>query len=113
MEMNQEARTWGMVAHLSTFAGYVIPFGNVVGPLVVLTAKKEHPFVTDQAKEALNFQITILLLSMVCIVLVFVIIGIFLLMALLLFDLIVTVMACLAANRGEAYRYPFSLRLVK
>src|SRR4051794_6942117 len=53
IEMDANARTWGMIAHLSALAGYVIPFGNVVGPLIVWQIKKtEIPFAADQAKEA-------------------------------------------------------------
>src|SRR5688572_10608492 len=53
-------RTWGMLAHLAALAGFIVPVvGNIVGPLIVwLTKKEQQPFVDDQGKESLNFQIT-------------------------------------------------------
>ena len=54
-----EERTWAMGAHLSALIGHVIPFGHILAPLVMLIWKKEQmPFVGDQAREALNFQIS-------------------------------------------------------
>jgi len=105
---------WAMFCHLSALAGYLIPFGNIVGPLVIWQIKKnEFPLVDDQGKEALNFQITVALAAIVCFLLMFVVVGIFLLMALGITNLIFIIIAGLRANQGESYRYPFSLRLVK
>jgi len=112
-QVDPESRTWGMIAHLSTFSGYIVPFGNVVGPLVVWLMKKdEMEFVDDQAKEALNFQISILIYIVVSLVLFLVIIGIFLLAAVLIFDLIVTIMAAVKANEGVRYRYPLKITFI-
>ena len=84
----QEARTWAMLCHLSTFAKYLaIPFGNIIGPLILWLLKKDqHPLVDDQGKEAMNFQITITLLYAVAFVLSFVLIGLLLLLPIALFD---------------------------
>ncbi|WP_416925739.1 DUF4870 domain-containing protein [Ottowia sp.] len=65
-----------MFAHLSALAGFIIPFGNLLGPLIVWQLKKnEMPFVDDQGKEALNFQITVTLALLVSLLLIFVLIG--------------------------------------
>src|ERR1035438_10194159 len=76
---DSQARTWNMLCHLSALAGYIIPFGNVLGPLLVWQIKKnEFPSVEAHGKAALNFQLTVLialfaggmaafLLSFVCI----------------------------------------------
>jgi uncharacterized Tic20 family protein len=113
-QVDPESRTWGMIAHLSTFSGYIVPLGNIVGPLVVWLMKKDQmEFVDDQAKEALNFQISILIYVVVSIVLIFVIIGIPLLIAVLIFDLVVTIMAAVKANEGVRYRYPLKITFVK
>ena len=113
-EQNKDARLWGMLCHLSTFAGSVVPFGNIIGPLVIWLVKRdEFPFVDDQGKEALNFQITVMLAAIVSIPLVFVIVGIFLLIAIGICDLIFTIMAAIQANSGVRYRYPVCLRMVK
>ena len=109
-----EEKQWGMFAHLSALIGFIIPFGNVIGPLVIWQIKKaEMPFVDDQGKEALNFQITALIAVVICFVLMFVLIGMLLLPIVGLGILILTIIAGIKANNGEAYRYPFTLRLIK
>ncbi len=72
-----EERNWAVIAHLSAFAACVVPaFGAVLGPLAVWLLKKDQlPFVNDQAREALNFQITVLLAAVACWILAFVLIG--------------------------------------
>ncbi|HET7921249.1 MAG TPA: DUF4870 domain-containing protein [Gammaproteobacteria bacterium] len=106
-------RNWGMIAHLSALAGYIIPFGSIIGPLVVWLAKKdESAFLNDQAKEALNFQITVAIAALICLVLILIIIGIFLLWALAIADLVFIVIAAIQASKGVEYRYPINLRLI-
>ena len=69
-EIPKDVRTMAMLCHLLALAGYVIPFGNIIGPLVMWLVKKEdHPFIDEQGKEALNFQITVALAVMACLVL--------------------------------------------
>jgi uncharacterized Tic20 family protein len=110
----QDERTWGMLAHLAAFAGFLVPFGNVFAPLVVWLMKREQSeFVADQGKEALNFNITVLIGAALCGVLVFVFIGILLGVALFVFWLALTIIAGIKAGEGHRYRYPFALRLVK
>jgi uncharacterized Tic20 family protein len=109
-----DERTWGMIAHLSALAGFVVPFGNILGPLVVWLAKREQSiFVATEAKEALNFNITVAIGGVVCFVLLQVFIGVLLAALLAMFWLVMTIVAGLKANEGVAYRHPFTLRLVK
>ena len=109
-----EERQWALFAHLSALVGYIIPFGSIIGPLVIWQIKKnEMPFVDDQGKEALNFQITMAIAAIVCIVLMLVLIGFLLIWIVGILDLIFIVIAAIAANNGQAYRYPFNLRLIK
>lgn len=111
---SKDERMWGLIAHLSSLVGYVIPFGNLVGPLIVWQIKKdESAFIADQGKEALNFQITVMLAILVCVPLMFVCIGIPMAMAVGVADLVFIIIAAIKANEGVAYRYPFTLRLVK
>jgi len=106
--------TMAMLGHLSALAGYIIPFGNIIGPLVMmLTQKGKSEFATDQARESLNFQITVLIAFLLCIPLIFVIIGIFLMPVIGITALVFVIIASIKANGGERYRYPFALRLVK
>ena len=103
-----------MLCHLSALAGFIIPVGNIIGPLIVWQIKKtEFPQVDDQGKESLNFQITVLLAAIVSFVLMFVVIGIFLLAAVGIANLVFIIIATLRANQGEWYKYPFNLLLIK
>ena len=111
---SKDDRMWGMLAHLAALAGYVIPFGNLVGPLIVWLVKKdEMPFVDDQGKESLNFQITMTIALLISSALICVFIGIVLLPLVAIYDLVLTIIAAIKANEGVRYRYPWTLRLIK
>jgi uncharacterized Tic20 family protein len=111
---DRDERMWGMLCHLSALAGFVIPFGNLIGPLVVYSMKKdEYAFVADQGKESLNFQISVLVYLIISGIAVLLVIGIFFLMVIGLFTLILTVVASVRANDGEFYRYPLCIRFIK
>jgi len=111
---NQEERTMGMLCHLLALAGYVIPFGNIIGPLILWLVKKDQfPFVNDQGKEALNFQISITIYAIVSAILAMVVIGIPLLIAVGIFGLVEIVLASVKANQGIPYRYPLTIRFIK
>lgn len=107
-EENKDARLWAMLAHLAGLAMFVLPaFGAVIGPLVVwLIKKEEHPFVDDQGKESVNFQITMLIYLFVAGLTTLICIGFVLAPAVLLADLIFLIIAAIKANEGEYYRYP-------
>jgi hypothetical protein len=110
---SSDERMWAMLCHLSGFAGYIVPFGNIIGPLVIWLIKKDqYAFVDDQGKEALNFQISIMIWAAVAIALCFVIIGIPLLIAVIIFSVVMTIIAAIKANEGEYYRYPLTIRLI-
>jgi uncharacterized Tic20 family protein len=105
-----EQRTMALVAHLLGI------FTWFLGPLIIWLINKDDSsksFVTDQAKEALNFQITITIAMLICIVLTIVIIGGLLAPIVGLLNVIFCIIAAVKANNGEAYRYPFALRLIK
>jgi uncharacterized protein len=110
-----DERTWGMVAHLSAFAGFILPFaGSVLGPLVVWLIKRDQSeFVSDQGKEALNFNISVMIAGVICGILIFVAIGILLSAALFIYWFCVTIIAGIKAGEGVRYRHRFTLRLVK
>ena len=103
-----------MVAHLSAFAGHVFPFAHIIVPLVIWLMKREtSAFVNDQGKEAVNAQISFTIYAAVAGVLCFVLIGVPLLIGLYVANLILVIVASIAAYEGKSYRYPFILRLVK
>ena len=111
----ENERTWGMLAHLSALAGVVIwLLGCVLGPLVVWLARRDQSeFVAAHAREALNFNITVVLAAVICLALMVVFVGFILGTALFIGWLVLTLIAAIRASEGELYRYPFSLRLVK
>jgi uncharacterized Tic20 family protein len=110
----QDERTWGMLAHLTAFSGFLIPLGSVIAPLIVWLVKRDQSeFVADQGKEALNFNISVVLAGVVCGILVWIFIGILLGVALFFYWLAMTIVAGIKASEGIRYRYPFTLRLIK
>ena len=114
-----------MFAHLSALAGGLLTsaiggWGFFLGPLVIWLMKKDSmPFVADQAKESLNFNITVSAVFLVLLVLSLVTLGIGFLITLPIMlivgiaALVLIIMAAIKANDGIAYRYPFTIRLVK
>src|SRR5690242_11127927 len=90
--LSSDERNWAMFCHLAGLAGFlpVIPFlGNVIGPLVLWLVKREqYPFVDDQGKEALNFQITMLIATILAMLLIPVLVGIVLLPAVIVADVV-------------------------
>lgn len=112
--LSNDAKMWAMLCHLSALSGFIVPFGSLIGPLIIWQLKKnEFPIVDDQGKEALNFQITTLIAAIVSGILIFVAIGFVLLIAVVIASLVLTIIAAIKANNGETYRYPFALRLIK
>ena len=109
-EAPQDQRTMALLGHL---------LGIITGPigaLIIWLVSKDDAskgFVVDQSKEALNFQITITIAMLICIVLTIVIIGGLLAPIVGLLNVIFCIIAAVKANNGEAYRYPFALRLIK
>jgi len=114
MEKAKKSNTLPMWCHLSVFAGFIIPMGNFLGPLFIwLWKKDENELVDDQGKESLNFQISILLYSIVAGILTLVFIGFILLIAIALFAAIQVIIAAISADKGEKFRYPFCIRVIK
>ena len=121
--LSSETRNWALAAHLSAFLGAWIALA-FVGPLVVwLLKREEHPYIAHHAREALNFNLSVLLYGVVLAILAIPIgvltLGLGLLPVILLFGalalgwLVLTIIAAVAASNGEAYRYPLTVRLVR
>jgi uncharacterized Tic20 family protein len=114
VETDPNARTWGMLAHLSSLGGLFVPFGHILGPLIVWLIKKdEMPFVNDQGKEALNFQITVALAALVSLPLVCTGVLFFVPIVIVILGVVFGVIGGIKANSGIYYRYPWALRLIK
>ncbi len=107
----KEACTWGMLCHLGALAGFIgIPLGNIIGPLVFWSLKRhEYPFVDEQGKQALNFQISLVIYGLISALLCLIVIGFVLLAALFVFGLVMTIIASVRASKGESFRYPLAI----
>lgn len=113
--ISKDERMWAMLSHISAFAFFVFPaFGNILGPLIIwLIKKEEYPFVDEQGKESLNFQISITIYSLAAALLSIILIGIPILISLFFFDFIMVVIASIKANDGFHYKYPLSIQLIR
>ena len=107
--------TWGMLCHLLSLCQLLgMPFGNVLGPLVLwLVKRKEDPFVEVCGKESVNFQLSMTLYMVISFLLMFVFIGIFTLIAVMVMNIVYTIIAAIKASDGIAYRYPGTIRFIK
>ena len=116
-EVNKDARMWAMFCHLVGLAAIlpVVPFfGGAIGALIIWQIKKDNfPFVDEHGKEALNFQISILIYAIVSGLLIFACVGAFLLPAVMIFDIVFLIIAAIKANNGFHYRYPLCIRFIK
>ncbi|MEY2498664.1 MAG: uncharacterized protein QOD12_2220 [Verrucomicrobiota bacterium] len=107
-------RTWCVICHLSALAGFVIPAaGHILGPLIVWLVKRgESAEIDAHGKEALNFQISMLIYNVIAGILCLLVIGFALLAVLHILNVVFVIIAALRASEGQMYRYPLTLRLI-
>ncbi|WP_210330434.1 DUF4870 domain-containing protein [Aliikangiella sp. G2MR2-5] len=112
--LSQEERNFAMFCHFAAFAGFIFPvLGSILAPLILWQMKKEESgFIDHHGKEAVNFQITMLIAFSIAIFLSFLLIGIPMLFGLAIFEIIAIILAGIKANEGEYYRYPLSIRFI-
>jgi uncharacterized protein len=112
--VDQEVRNTAVAAHLSTFAGLVVPFGSVIGPLAVwLTRRDRDPFIDDAGREALNFGISIAIYGLVALVAALILVGIPVLIVGVVAWVVLASLAAVKASQGQSYRYPLTMRFVR
>lgn len=111
---NENEKTWGMLTHLLALSVFIgVPFGNVIGPLIIYLIKKdEYEFVREQGREVLNFQITWSLIFIVSAILIFIGIGIVMLIAFGIAWLVLVIVGTVSASNGTTYRYPFTIDFI-
>ncbi len=126
----RDARMWAALCHVSAFAALIgVPFGHILGPLVVWLLKRaDHPFVDDQGKEAVNFQISLTIYGLIAAALVvpafvgglvlpvaFSGLGLLVLavIALAVVAIVFVILATIRANEGVWYRYPLTIRFLR
>jgi uncharacterized Tic20 family protein len=109
----QDERTWGMLAHLSGLIAMLLGGFTFLGPLIVWLIKKDQsPFIADQAKEALNFQIAVFIALLIAGLSIFVCVGIVLAPLVIIASIVYAIIAGMEANKGVYYRYPYTIRLI-
>lgn len=120
----QNVKNYSTITHLSGFAGWFFPLGNVIAPLILWTAKKnESSFIDAHGKAAINFQLSILLYSFLLAILIIpltlltlglgLILVIIALIPALILKIILIISAGISASNGESYTYPFTIEFIK
>jgi len=105
--------TTAMLCHLSTFAGFIIPLGGILGPLIMWQIKKdEDPFINRHGIAALNFHLSMAIYYFVSFLLAFIVIGFFFLIILAITELVLVIIASVKASNGEEYRYPLTITFI-
>jgi uncharacterized protein len=103
-----DERTMAILSHVLSIFFWIFP-----GLIIYLMKKDESPYVAEHAKEALNFQITVAIYCIIGIILSLIIVGIFVLIAVSLLNLVLCIIATIKASDNVLYRYPFTIRLIK
>lgn len=109
-------RQWAMACHLIGLCGLLIPnlILGLLGTLILWLVKREDgAFIDDQGREALNFQISLIIYLLICLALSVVVVGFLLLLPLALYAFIGIIIAAIKASEGKEFRYPFCIRLIK
>ena len=111
---DSEERNWSLFSHLGMVAGMVIPLGSILLPLIIWQVNKDKSeYITDHAKEALNFQLSMLIVYLGCGLLCIILIGIPMLLVAVILDLVYSIKGAVKASNGEYYDYPFNFRFIK
>lgn len=104
---------WPLWVHLSVLAGFVIPFGNIIGPLIIwLLKRQEIPAVEQHGREVLNFQISFAIYFCVAFVLIYAFIGVLIVPVLAILWLVFTIIGIVKASKDEFYRFPLTIRML-
>jgi hypothetical protein len=110
-EVSSNSRNLATLSHLSAFITFFgIP--SLVGPLVIWLLNRDDPFVEEQAKEALNFNISFLLYGVVAAISIVQLVGLIALPVVLITWFVLVIVAAVKAGNGDDYRYPFTIRFV-
>ncbi|NEW79673.1 MAG: DUF4870 domain-containing protein [Gelidibacter sp.] len=122
--ITQNDKNYSSITHLSSFAGWIFPLGNVIAPLVLWFAKKnESAYIDAHGKAIVNFQLSLMLYSFLLALLIIpitiftlglgliaVILGIIPVIILIIVSII---SASIKATHGEYYHYPFTIEFIK
>ena len=113
--VQKQERTWATFCHLSSLVAFIgIPFGNILGPLVIwLIKKNEMPLVNEEGRASLNFQISMTLYTIIAFILCFVAVGFLLIFPIILANVVLVIIAAIKTSNGEKFQYPCTIVLIK
>jgi uncharacterized protein len=112
--LTESERNWAMLCHLSALAGFFFPFGAIIGPLICWLSKRdESVWVYFNGRNALNFQLSMLLYMVLAIPLIFIIIGIPIVAFLGILKIICIIIASVKASKGEPFKYPLVIPFIQ
>ena len=122
--ITQNDKNYSSITHLSVFAWWFLPFGNIIAPIVLWTAKKsESSYINNHGKAAVNFQLSLIvygfLLALLIIPIAIFTLGLGLVAIVLgiipaiILKFILIISASIKANNGEQYHYPFTIEFIK
>ena len=110
----RESRQWSMFLHLSVLTGFIVPLAGLVAPIVIWQMKKDDsPKLDIHGKIVVNWVLSMILYMIVSVVLSFVVIGLPMLLALVVLNIVFPIIGGIKANNGETWRYPLSIRFMK
>jgi uncharacterized Tic20 family protein len=113
-KQDQQTRQWAFILHLSVLAGFAVPMAGLLAPIVIWQLKKDElPGIDAHGKNAVNWIISAIIYTIVCVPLVFIVIGIPMLMALGAVGVVFPIIAAIKANNGELWKYPMSITFLK
>jgi len=120
----QNDKNYSSITHLSGFAGWFFPFGNIIAPLVMWIAKKnDSTYIDEHGKAAVNFQLSLILYGFLLAILIIPItiltLGLGLIAILIaiipaiILKIVLIISASIKASNGEYYDYPFTIQFIK
>ncbi|ABM23091.1 MULTISPECIES: DUF4870 domain-containing protein [Shewanella] len=106
-------KDFGLLVYASSFIGYLVPLGSILGPLIIWLMKREESAFVDQCgRSCLNFKLSLLIYVIISGVLAFIGIGFIFLIVLAILDLVCTVLGIIKASEGQVYRYPLTIKFI-
>jgi uncharacterized Tic20 family protein len=113
--ISTNVRTWNVLCHLSALSGVLLHFpGHVLGPLIVWLLKRgDSPEIDAHGKESLNFQLSMLLYTVISAVFCLILIGLVFLAVLWVLNAVLVIIASIQASEGKFYRYPMTIRFIQ
>ncbi len=114
IKVSSDEKLWAAISHIGGIGGFIVPIiGGIIVPFLIWKIKSDSEFVRKSALESMNFQLSLLIYGIVCVLLMVILIGRILMTALVLFDVVMIIVATINATDGKIFRYPLNLRLIK